>query len=399
MTRSLALAAILCGAPALIPGFAVVHASEAKKEAAPATKAIPTKAEIRALITPAQNWLLKQAQPDGSFLPGNQFKLGITELAALGLLDSGIPKTDPRIQKAVEYILARQQPDGGIYEPSEGYANYGTAIGLKVLTRVGADAARIKKAQEFIFGAQNTDEKAVAYGGMGYGSRGGGNEDLSNTAMAIEALRASGVPADHPVLQRALKFVTRCQHLSSHNDMPWARNNGGGVYSPDSSMALGSFHDGSTLSAKPASGAGGAVELTPYGSMTYALISSYIYLDVKPDDPRVKAALRWANANYNFDVNPGMAGQQRREGLFYFYNAMARTYDLLDVTTLDLGKAGKTDWRPDLLAALKARVVKDETDPQAHFWVNDMPRWAEGVPHLTTSYMLQALSRLEASVP
>ena len=66
---------------------------------------------------------------------------------------------------------------------------------------------------------------------------------------------------------------------------------------------------------------------------------------------------------------------------------------MLKTPTLDLGNGKTVDWRGDLFAAIKAKV---QTAPLADgktgaFWINSAPRWAEGMPHLTTSYMLRGL--------
>ena len=37
-----------------------------------------------------------------------------------------------------------------------------------------------------------------------------------------------------------------------------------------------------------------------YGTMTYAGLLSYIYADIKADDPRVTTALDWLRANYRW---------------------------------------------------------------------------------------------------
>ena len=79
--------------------------------------------------------------------------------------------------------------------------------------------------------------------------------------------------------------------------------------------------------------------------MTYQLIKSYIYLDLTPNDPRVLAALNWVRSNYQFDVNPGMPSGQAQEGLFYYYQTMAKTFDLLQTSTLTTSAGTQVDWR------------------------------------------------------
>ena len=46
---------------------------------------LPTKAEVVALIQKGQTWLVAQAQPNGAFVPGKKYTLGITQLATEAL--------------------------------------------------------------------------------------------------------------------------------------------------------------------------------------------------------------------------------------------------------------------------------------------------------------------------
>ena len=351
----------------------------------------PDKAAVHKTIADGAAWLLAQQQDDGSFFPGDQFKLGISSLVTIGLFEAGVPTNDPAMVKAVDYIFSHNQENGGIYDPNEGLGNYNTSLALLVLA--AGKIARpevVARAHAYLIGLQNTDG-GITDGGIGYGSRGSGNEDLSNTSMAVEALAATGLPSDHPAMQRALAFVQRCQNLSSHNNMEWAGNDGGAAYSPDSSKSGGSYSDGYEGSKPKEGGQGGATKLSSYGSMTYALLKSYVYLGLTADDPRLQAALDWCSKNYQFEVNPGMKAKQEREGLFYFYQAMAKTYELLGKKQLNIN--GQTvDWRSDLYQAI---VDRAQSTPEGHlFWINDMKRWGEGLPHLTTAYMLVSLNSI-----
>ena len=80
---------------------------------------------------------------------------------------------------------------------------------------------------------------------------------------------------------------------------------------------------------------------------------------------------------------------------------MARTFSLLKTNTLDLGKGRIVDWRADLYASIVKRVQrKTLADGKVvAFWLNSAPRWAEGMPHLTTAYMLRALKAIDATLP
>lgn len=358
----------------------------------------PSAAEVDALIDKAQNYLLAQAQPNGAFVPGQKFILGISGLAAEALASQprGIPATDPRIAKTVELLSGFQQPDGGVYDPSEGVGNYTTSIALMLWTTTGTGKTdAVAKAQNYIFGLQNTDAANPCRGGIGYGSKGPGFEDLSNTSFAIQALRASGVPASDPRMQEALRFLERCQDLSSINKLPWARDSGGAVYSPDESKADGSWNRQPPKPGDP------PPKLAPYASMTYALISTYVVLDLKPDDPRVAAALGWVKANWTFDRNPGMVNSEKKptadqQGLFYYYRAAAKTFDLIQAGPLELKDGRKVDWRRDLFDAIskRARIEGDTAK-----WVNEQERWAEDMPALATSYVLKSLKSIRKTLP
>ncbi len=360
----------------------------------------PTKAQVEALLTKAQDWLLAQQQPDGAFLPGKQFVVGVTAMSVevLAKPPLALGKDDPRMAKAIALLKTHFQPDGGTYAKEEGLGNYGTAFTLMALAAAKVDdSAWIMGGQKFLFGGQNTVADSIANGGIGYGSKGAGHEDLSNTSSAVAALKATGVPVSDPHMQKALAFVQRCQNLSSHNKLPWVSNDGGAVYSPEESKAAGSWDP------KTSSGAGGTssaeVKLTSYGSMTYALISSYLALDLKADDPRVTAALAWVKDNYRFDANPGMAAGKEQEGLLYYYAAMAKTFDTLDLTTFD-SKGKKVDWRADLFAAISERAVPAKLDDgrEGIMWINSAKRWGEGLPHLATVYLVRALKSIHASL-
>src|SRR5204863_4587010 len=125
--------------------------------------------------------------------------------------------------------------------------------------------------------------------------------DMANTAAALEALYYTKhliqdqKPSEGQDLnwRAAIEFLQNCQNLPAYNKQPWAsddpKNKGGFVYYPGHSMA------GSETNAA------GRVALRSYGSITYAGLLSYIYCDLKTDDPRVAAVLNWLQKNYTLD--------------------------------------------------------------------------------------------------
>lgn len=358
----------------------------------------PTRAEVDTLIAQGQAWLLSQQQPDGALVPGKTFTLGITAMGALALAvqPQGLAADHPAMVKALAYVETQRHDDGGVYVIDEGLGNYTTALALQLWAATGRKDAAVTAAQRYLLGQQNTETGNPGEGGIGYGDKGRGHEDLSNTSYAVAALRDSGIPATDARMQAALKFLERCQDLSSVNKQPWVGSaggpagQGGAVYGPAEATT-------SWEKKEP----GQTEKFTSTGTMTYALLSSYLTLELAPEDPRVAAALSWVKGNYQFTVNPGMATGKEMQGLFHYYALMGRTFAMLKSPTIDLGNGRTIDWRGDLFAAIKSQAQQAPLadGKTGTFWINSAPRWAEGMPHLTTSYMLRGLKAIASTLP
>ncbi len=336
----------------------------------------PDAKDVKAVLDKAVAFLKTKQRADGSFAP----KLGgpgITALVAAGLIRNGYSPDDPLVTKALGYLEKSVQKDGGIYDKM--LANYTTSVALVALAEAnkgGKYDTVIKNAAKFLKTLQYDDslveEKDVKFGGVGYGGK--ERPDLSNTAYFVEALIAAGVPKDDPAIQRALKFVSRCQNLPGEtNDQPFAKNTtpddkGGLVYNP-------------TAGDKKASktGDGG---LRSSGVMTYAGLKTFLHAGVTKNDPRVKAAVDWVGRHYTLDENPG----QGLAGLFYYYHTFGKAMNALGDDQFK-DKDGKShDWRKDLFTALKKRQKEDGS------WANENDAFFENNPELATAYAILALS-------
>ncbi len=299
------------------------------------------------------------------------------------------------VKQGYDFLLKNIKPDGGIY--AKGRANYNTSISLMALVvnpQPEYDEA-IRNARQFVIGQQNDfgkngEPNHVFNGGVGYGTPkpdSPAHADLSNTHFAIEALYYSkklledqGKPVDqeHDLdWSAAIKFVERCQNRPESNDQPWAganpKDNGGFIYEPGTSkIAPEKMPDGRTA-------------LRSCGSMTYAGMMSFIYAGLTPDDPRIKAALKWLGENYTLDENPGLGA----EGMFYYFHTMSRALSVAGLDTLTT-KDGKTvNWREDLAHKLLNTQAGDGS------WKNSTAaRWMEGDPNLVTAYTCLALEHV-----
>src|SRR5262245_8891983 len=139
------------------------------------------------------------------------------------------------------YLEKSVQKDGGVYDKK--LANYTTCVALVTFTEAnkkGQYDTLIKNATKFLKTLQYDDslveEKDAKFGGVGYDGK--ERPDLSNTQYFVDALLAAGVPKNDPAIQRALKFISRCQNLPGEtNDQPFAKkttadDKGGLTYNP-----------------------------------------------------------------------------------------------------------------------------------------------------------------------
>ena len=351
-------------------------------------------------------WLVKQQATDGSW----RHHPAITALAVTALYRAGRPLTadeQAAAGKALQFVLSNVRTNGAIYAGDERdkYPNYSTAICMMALLASGnaEHTGAIRNGRKFLLSSQ-FDERTdcatndASYGGIGYGKS--ERPDMSNLQWALEALRLSESldkpaadnsfkpqPASKLHWEKAVQFLQRCQNLPEKNDQPWVKvaapeDRGGFIYAPGDPAqgrpAMSAANDGQPVDEK--------TPLRSYASMTYAGLKSYLYAELKKDDPRVMAALQWLQKNYSVEENPGLG----RQGLFYYYHTAAKALTVFGSDTFT-DATGKThDWRYELMNKLVS-LQKSEG-----FWINDNNRWWENDPVLVTSYSLLALEILQA---
>ena len=332
---------------------------------------------------------------DGSW--SRQAGPAVTAMVLRVMLErAAIPDDDPAVRKALAYILAHRQPDGGIYD--EILPNYNTAICLSALSRVedrpDVDEA-VAKAQAFLRNLQwhdqkDADGKAVDeshpfFGGAGYGRH--GRPDMSNTQIMLEGLYDSGLDCKDPAFQRALTFITRCQGTAANPEFA-------GKITPDGGFIYATSVDKDQVGT-PQSAAGEETvdvdgqpvsRLRTYGSMTYAGFKSYLYAALDRDDKRVVDAYNWIRRNYTLDRNPGMPAEQQHQGYYYYLMTFSRALDAWGAEEIETADGESHDWANDLIDQLASLQRPDGS------WVNSASRWMEADSNLTTAYALLALT-------
>src|SRR5258706_1900713 len=133
-----------------------------------------------------------------------------------------------------------------------------------------------------------------------------------------------------------------------------------------------------------------------YGSMSYALLKSFILADLPKDDPRMKACWEWLKKHYTLDVNPGFEAMKDPnapyQGLFYYFHTMAKALDLYGEETIVDPQGKPHAWRKELCGRMAGMQSKIDGS-----WKNEnSQRWWEGNPLLATSY---AMASLDAAMP
>ncbi|HEY3864346.1 MAG TPA: prenyltransferase/squalene oxidase repeat-containing protein [Verrucomicrobiae bacterium] len=299
----------------------------------------------------------------------------------------------PSVDKGYDYMLSCAQPDGGIYK--EELQSYNTSVVLSALALRNrpSDQPVIQNARRYLIGLQvgeapTGQTNSPFSGGIGYGAS-DKRPDLSNTMLVLEALYetkpaaadVNGIKAPDLNWKAAIRFVQNCQNLPAYNAQPWAsddvKNKGGFIYLP----GRGNAGAATNLSS-------GRVAFRSYGTMSYAGLLSYIYADLKPDDPRVVAALDWLRGNYTVEENPGMG----QAGLYYYYELMAKALTFAGVDTLETAAGRKINWREELSLKLLNLQHGDGS------WANDNGRWWEKDPILDTAYTVTALEIVESKL-
>jgi squalene-hopene/tetraprenyl-beta-curcumene cyclase len=375
-------------AVALLGGGLNAVAQDAAASPAPHPGNIALRDKVRQAIEKGCVWLDARQNTNGYW--SSPEHPAVTALVLTSLV-GGSPGTSasPAVEKGYAYLLSCVQPDGGIYNKELQSYNTSVALSALALRNLPQDRPVIQNARRFLISLQVGDAQLGATnspfsGGIGYGGT-DKMPDLSDTVLALEALYNTrplvqddnGVKAPDLDWKAALRFVQNCQNLPGSNSQTWAsddpQNKGGFIYAPERSMA------GKTNLPS------GRVAYRSYGSMTYAGLLSYIYVDLKSDDPRVASALDWLRGNYTVDENPALGPQ----GLYYYYELMAKALTFAGVDTLETKDGHNVNWREDLALKLISLQHGDGS------WANENGRWWEKDPVLDSTFAITTMEIIE----
>ncbi|WP_406695276.1 hypothetical protein V5E97_30020 [Singulisphaera sp. Ch08] len=213
------------------------------------------------------------------------------------------------------------------------------------------------------------------YGGTGRDEKSA--PDLPHTSQSVQALRTAGVPADDPLIQRAVVFISRCQRLGGRSDLrPEAGDGdvGGLTFEPYDTMLP---KRGDARSSR-----------RPCGAATCMGLTSLLAAGIPAKDARIQGALRWLQTHYSLDHHPGMT--RANDGLYRYYYEFAKAMRSLGQDELRDACGVVHNWRGELAQRLAARQRPDGS------WANPeesaKPAWCG--PVTITSYALLTLNQI-----
>jgi hypothetical protein len=266
----------------------------------PATPAaeppLPPEAIDRA-ITKARDWLVKQQDPDGSWIAmrSDDKRVGATGLVLLALANAGLPPDHPAMQRGVAWLRAETPDD-----------TYAVSLQTMALAMISPDADRAILQRNVTWLEEGQVTQGRAAGAWTYGQARAGQGDNSNSQFALLGLHEAarvGVRVSRETWVRAQQYWT----AAANPDGSWG-------------YTLGTL--------------GGS------GSMTCAGISSIWITSEHIGAPDAKAAadqvsccggggsprplergLAWLGRRFSVVENPGTGGQT---WLFYYLYGLER---------------------------------------------------------------------------
>jgi len=245
--------------------------------------------EVLESIKAAQSALIRQQNNDGSWsgLIG-QYEAGVTALAALALINSGVPADDPVIDKAINNLITRV---------NRGDVKRTYDVSMVIMVLAASHRSDVQGAIARLATRLESTQQSGAEGGCwGYGDERGW-WDNSNTQFAVLALREAayaGVPIDKNVWRKSQEHFLRTQsgNIEGKGGAGWSYQGSG---SPTGSMTVA-----------------GLASLT----ITHAMLQDDS--DVSPDgkinccggddhevEKAIDAGARWLSSHFRVTSNPG----------------------------------------------------------------------------------------------
>jgi squalene-hopene/tetraprenyl-beta-curcumene cyclase len=134
----------------------------------------------------------------------------------------GLPREHPAMVRALAFIRREQEPDGAWFGRWGVNYIYGTGAVLPALAAIGEDMSQpyVGRACDWLISRQQSDggwgESCASY--MDEAAAGRGATTASQTAWALMALIAAGRPQDRPAIDRGCLFLVEHQTGGTWNE-------------------------------------------------------------------------------------------------------------------------------------------------------------------------------------
>jgi squalene-hopene/tetraprenyl-beta-curcumene cyclase len=335
---------------------------------APVHLSLSLRYEVDAALNRSLDWLAAEQKANGSW--SSPKTPALTGLALWAFTRSEHPDAPKIIENALTHILSCRQKDGGFYVSNDAngggsLASYNTAICMTALYAADRDelTPHLLRARDYVARAQHYGADAYR-GGFGYDTPSGrAYTTLLSAFHTAQAMHAtSGTETNRPAGKRV--------------DINWTD-----VVESIEQPRLETQTNTQNIATN-------TITLRRYGSMTYAGLLAMIYANISPEDVRVRSALDWCMKHWSLDENPGMG----KDGLYFFYNVLARALDAADVDYIRLENGTDLDWREALANKLLSLQKIDSRG--RGYWQNTDTRYWENDPVLATVYSILALQLL-----
>jgi len=254
--------------------------------------------DVRNSIDKGIEYLKKAQKPDGSWQDYSRFRGGVTSLVTLALIESGVPKSDPTIQKALAWLRGlsgNDQPDL-TYVLATQTMVFCAVEPEKNLSLIKSNAARLES-----FQIKSGERSGLwSYGATAESGAGGDGSNGQFALLALDEAAEHGAEVSEQTWRRALNRWSTMQNLSGS----WG-------YTPNSPGT---------------------------GSMTCAGLTSMIIAqkrlklgDVEINNdavnccaagsptPHIDRGFQWLGRNLSLHTNPSEGGGGHNNFLYYLY--------------------------------------------------------------------------------
>jgi hypothetical protein len=334
-------------------------------------------------LAKAARYLISKQSPDGAWLSETYgcFKDGPSltpyVMSCLFFLKNSDINVESSFEKGVDYLVNMVDEDGNIRTEPVGlsFPVYTAASASRVVVLQDKSERNLKAQSAWLkyllarrlnksLGWQPSDPE---YGGWGFSldlphkpPQGQlpdpfSSSNLTATIFGIGALRSTKIDPNNPIWKDILIFVYKCQNFSDDPVKSDARfDDGGFFFCPGDPVQNKAGVAGIDNSANQ--------RFYSYGSMTADGLRALLACGLPAEHPRVKAAQKWLE--YNFDVknNPGTFNKDReiiRNATYYYYLwSVAHAFSRLGITQIET-KNGSLDWANALADELIRRQRKD----------------------------------------